>query len=137
MSTAKPQVKTVEREITADLIEAFAEVSGDDNPLHLDEEAAEDGPFGERVAHGMLGASLISAALADLDGDVVYLDQELTFEAPVFIGDTLTAEVTPGLVVGGDSTKVSTNVVNQDDELVISGVATVMIHQEERLNVKT
>lgn len=126
MSTTT-EVTTESREITTDLIESFAEVSGDENPLHLDEEAAADGPFEERIAHGMIGASLISAALAKLHGDVVYLKQNLDFKNPVYVGDTLTAEaVTKGTDVG-DATRLSTNVVNQNDEVVIEGDAMVLI----------
>lgn len=121
------EVQTAQREITPAVINSFGLVSGDMNPLHMDEEAAEEGPFGERIAHGMFGASLISAALADLDGDVIYMEQNLQFEAPVFIGDTITAEVVTEEVSDNGVTKVSTTVVNQDDEVVIDGTATVMI----------
>jgi 3-hydroxybutyryl-CoA dehydratase len=71
----------------------FAAVSGDTNPVHLDAEAAAGSIFRERIAHGMLSAGLISAVLGTkLPGPgTVYLSQNLTFRAPVKIGDTVTA----------------------------------------------
>jgi 3-hydroxybutyryl-CoA dehydratase len=73
----------------------YAAVSTDTNPLHIDAEAAAAGPFGQRVAHGMLTAGLISAVLGTrLPGPgCVYLAQTLRFRAPVKIGDTVTATV--------------------------------------------
>jgi 3-hydroxybutyryl-CoA dehydratase len=73
----------------------YAAVRTDTNPLHIDAEAAAAGPFGQRVAHGMLTAGLISAVLGTrLPGPgCVYLAQTLRFRAPVKIGDTVTATV--------------------------------------------
>ena len=73
----------------------FAGVSTDINPVHLDEETAKKGIFGKRVAHGILVSGLISAVLGNkLPGPgSIYMGQELKFLAPVFIGDTITAEV--------------------------------------------
>jgi 3-hydroxybutyryl-CoA dehydratase len=71
----------------------YAAVSTDTNPLHIDAEAAAAGPFGQRVAHGMLTAGLISAVLGTkLPGPgSIYMGQTLRFRAPVKIGDTVTA----------------------------------------------
>jgi len=71
----------------------FSAVSGDNNPIHLDAEAAASSFFGERVAHGMLTASLISGLLGTkLPGPgAVYVSQSLRFRAPVRIGQTVTA----------------------------------------------
>lgn len=81
--------------ITDDDIRRFAELSGDHNPVHLDDEYAAATRFGRRIAHGMLAASLVSATLAnELPGPgSVYLSQTLRFVAPVFPGDTVTARV--------------------------------------------
>src|SRR5215204_1972511 len=86
-------------------VRAFAELTGDRNPVHLDEEYAASTRFGRRIAHGMLGASLISAVLAnELPGrGTVYLSQTLRFTAPVFLGDTVTARVTVKGVVEGEA----------------------------------
>lgn len=121
------QIRTVEREITADLIGSFAEISGDKNPLHMDEEYAQSSRFGARIAHGMLPASFISAALAELDGEIIYLSQDLSFNAPVNIGDVVTAEVVTRGVDDTGVTEVSTVVTNQDDKIVIEGKAEVLI----------
>ena len=79
----------------ADII-LFAGVSTDVNPMHLNEEWAKTTQFGGRIAHGMLSAGFISAALANkLPGPgTVYMSQSLKFKAPVHIGDTVTATVT-------------------------------------------
>jgi len=76
-------------------VEAFARITGDVNPAHLDEEFAATTVFGRRVVHGMLTASLISAVLGTrLPGrGAIYVSQSIQFRTPVFIGDTVTAEV--------------------------------------------
>src|SRR3546814_3332201 len=80
----------------ADIV-LFEGVSGDNNALHTDDEFAASSPFGGRVAHGMLTASLISAALANRlpgPGTAIYISQQLNFRAPVRPGDTVHASVT-------------------------------------------
>lgn len=76
-------------------VQAFAEVSGDRNPVHLDEDYARATPFGGRIAHGMLSAAHISALIAsELPGPgAVYLSQSLSFRRPVKLGDTVTTRV--------------------------------------------
>ena len=83
---------TYTRLITNQEVEAFAAISGDHNPLHLDPEYAATTAFGECIAHGMLTGALISAAIAmQLPGPgSVYLSQNIQFRAPVMLGDTLT-----------------------------------------------
>ncbi len=73
----------------------YAAVSTDTNPVHIDAEAAAKTPFGQRIAHGMLSAGLISAVLGTkLPGPgTIYLGQTMRFRAPVKIGDTVTAKV--------------------------------------------
>ncbi|EEG10483.1 MaoC family dehydratase [Pseudogulbenkiania ferrooxidans] len=74
----------------------FAAVSGDNNPVHLNQEYAEQTPFGTRIAHGMLTAGLISTVVGTrLPGEgTIYLSQSTRFKAPVKIGDTVTARAT-------------------------------------------
>lgn len=81
------------REVTDELIRDFARVSGDHNPIHLDEEFAAKTRFGRRIAHGMLSGALISAVLGDefRERKIVYLSQTLKFISPVYIGDVITA----------------------------------------------
>ena len=83
---------TYSRLITNQEVEAFAAISGDHNPLHLDPDYAANTSFGECIAHGMITGALISAAIAmQLPGPgSVYLSQQIQFRAPVFLGDTLT-----------------------------------------------
>jgi len=107
----------------------FAGVSTDINPVHLDEEAAKKGIFGKRVAHGILVSGLISAVLGNkLPGPgSIYMGQELKFLAPVYIGDTITAEVEIiDLVPEKCRIKLNTICTNQDGKVVISGTALIM-----------
>jgi acyl dehydratase len=107
-------------------VERFATASGDTNPLHLDEEWAEDTRFGGRIVHGTLAAGLISAALARLPGGVVYLSQDLEFRAPVRIDDRVTADVEIVEDLGGGRYRLRTTVETEAD-LVIDGEAVVLI----------
>jgi acyl dehydratase len=110
-------------------IDAFASVTGDHNPVHVDEEFAKTTRFGKRIAHGMLTASLISAVLANkLPGEgSVYLGQTLKFVAPVFPGDEITARVTVKEIREDKPImKLETICVNQRGEVVIRGEATVL-----------
>lgn len=76
-------------------VRAFAELVGDHNPLHLDDDYARTTPFGRRIAHGMLAASLFSGLLGErLPGrGTVYLGQELRFLRPIHLGEPITASV--------------------------------------------
>ena len=110
-------------------IDAFAAVTGDHNPVHVDEEFAKTTRFGRRIAHGMLTASLISSVLANkLPGEgSVYLGQTLKFVAPVFPGDEITARVTVKETREDKPIlKLETICMNQRDEIVIRGEATVL-----------
>ncbi len=119
----------VSRTITDEDIRAFAELTGDRNPVHLDDEDAAGTRFGRRIAHGMLGASLISALLAnELPGSgTVYLSQSLRFVAPVYPGDTVTARVSVSRL-REDKPIVTLETVcrNQRGELLIEGEAVVL-----------
>ena len=107
----------------------FAGISGDMNPAHINEEYAKNTMFKGRIAHGMLGASLISTVLAmHLPGPgTIYLGQNLKFLAPVRFNDTITATCTVKEVVAEKNRIILDCVVaNQDGTAVISGEATVM-----------
>ena len=111
----------------ADIVK-FAEVSGDDNPVHLDQAFAEKTMFKGRIAHGMLSAGFISAVLANkLPGPgTVYLGQTLKFKAPVRPGDTVKAVVTVKEIVVEKKRAVLTTNCYVGDTMVIEGEATVM-----------
>lgn len=81
------------REVTDGLIRAFADASGDDNPLHLDDDYAKTTMFKGRIAHGMLSASFLSTVFGTIfpGPGGIYLGQNLKFVAPVRIGDVVTA----------------------------------------------
>ena len=114
--------------ITDSDIHTFADLTGDHNPIHVDDQFASQSRFGKRIAHGMLSASLISAVLAnDLPGQgSIYLGQTLQFVAPVFIGDEITARVTVTSVREDKPiAKLETICTNQRNEIVIRGEATV------------
>jgi len=111
-------------------VAAYARVSGDENPIHLDEAYAQGTRFGGRIVHGMLIAGLISAVLgSQLPGSgAIYLSQVLRFTVPVRPGETVTARVR---VTEWDGTKgriaLLTEVVNQDGVVVVTGEAKLVM----------
>lgn len=117
-------------------IDLFAAVSGDVNPVHLDETFAADTVFRGRVAHGMLTGAFVSAALGTVmpGPGTIYLGQNLRFQRPVRIGDTLTVrlEVTARREDKGIVT-IACEVVNQDAETVAIGDATVLAPRERQV----
>lgn len=123
------QVARLSRQLTIADIQAFAAVSGDTNPAHLDADYANDTVFHGVIAHGMWSGALISALLGtEFPGPgTIYLNQDLHFIRPVRIGDTLTVTVT--VTTKDDAKKRLTldcDVVNQHGEKVVTGVATVL-----------
>lgn len=117
------------RSLGLDDIRAFAAVSGDTNPAHLDAQYAADTLFHDIIAHGMLEGALISALLGtQFPGPgTIYLDQSLHFARPVRVGDTLTVVVT---VRSKDAVKktveLDCQIHNQDGVQVLSGVSRVL-----------
>ena len=114
--------------ITDEMVRTFATLTGDTNPVHLDETYAASTRFGKRIAHGMLAASLISATLAnDLPGPgTVYLSQTLQFKAPVYLGDTVTAVIEVKSVREDKPIAILiTTCINQDNVTVLEGEAVV------------
>lgn len=111
-------------------VRAFAELVGDYNPIHLDDEFAQTTRFERRIGHGMLTASLFSAVLGNEFSErrIVYLSQTLKFVAPVFIDDTITATATV-TNIREDKPIVTLETVckNQNGETVVKGEAAVMI----------
>lgn len=121
---------STERLVTDELIRKFADVSGDYNPIHLDEEFAGKTRFGKRIAHGMLSGAFISAVLGYefKERKIVYLSQTMRFTAPVFIGDTVTASGTV-IAIREDKGIITLETVctNQDGVTLVTGEAKVMI----------
>jgi 3-hydroxybutyryl-CoA dehydratase len=120
-----------ERVITNQDIAEFAEVSGDHNPVHLDEAYAQTTRFKGRIAHGLLGASFISTVLASkLPGPgTVYLAQTLAFKAPVRPGDKLEARATVTEIRREKKQVVLKTECRVGETLVIDGEATVLVTQ--------
>jgi 3-hydroxybutyryl-CoA dehydratase len=107
----------------------FAGITGDFNPAHINEVYAKGTVFKGRIAHGMLSAGFISAALAmKLPGaGTIYLSQSMEFKAPVHIGDTVTARVeVKEKMAEKNRVKFRTTCVNQNGTLLMDGEAVVM-----------
>ena len=112
----------------ADIVK-FAEVSGDDNPVHLDEAFAQTTMFKGRIAHGMLSAGFISTVIGTrLPGSgTIYMSQTLRFKAPVRIGDTVTATCTITEIIPEKRRAVLSTICKVGDTVVIEGEALVMV----------
>lgn len=110
-------------------VRVFAEVTGDNNPLHLDDEFASKTVFKRRIAHGILTAGLISAVIGSkLPGiGTIYISQTLNFLAPVYIGDVITAKVEVlEILKEGKRLRLKTQVTNQNGTVVLDGEALVI-----------
>ena len=115
------------RQVTEADIAAFAAVSGDDNPLHLDKAYAETTPFKGPIAHGMLSAAFISAVLGtQLPGPgAVYISQSLRFKRPVRAGDQVTTRVTVETVDEAKALVTLKTVVLVNGKTAVDGEAVV------------
>ncbi|MNJ92561.1 (R)-specific enoyl-CoA hydratase [compost metagenome] len=115
--------------VTDKMVRQFAELSGDHNPIHLDEDYAAKTRFKRRIAHGMISGALISRTLVDCIGTGgIYLSQNMKFVNPVFIDDTITItlKITAIRKEKGIAT-VETNVVKSTGEMVVKGEAVIMM----------
>jgi 3-hydroxybutyryl-CoA dehydratase len=127
------QRETFGKTITEADVFAFAGITGDFNPLHVNVEFAKGSMFGRRVAHGMLTASLVDQTLTNLGGlGTIHLSEAVKFLAPVFIGDTVTVV---SEVVGKDAAKnrmtVKSTITNQEGKTVLEGEALIMMPREK------
>ena len=120
--------RTLERKITQNDILLFSKVSGDQNPVHLDEEYAQQTIFGRRIAHGMLTASLISAVIAEqLPGHgTVYLSQTLKFMRPVLPGQFVTTTVQVTNINYSNRRVTLDCTCKVDENIVLAGEALVL-----------
>jgi 3-hydroxybutyryl-CoA dehydratase len=118
-----------QKTITETDVYLFAGITGDLNPAHINQVAAEQTMFKGRIVHGMLVSGLISTVLGMyLPGPgTIYLGQEVKFMAPVRMGDTIKAEVeVVEIIAEKNRIKLKTTCYNQDNKVVIDGLATVM-----------
>ena len=116
----------ISKTITETDINDFAKVTGDFNPVHLDQAYAEKTIFKGRIAHGLLSVGLFSTILGNIlpGHGTIYLSQEAKFLAPVRIGDTITAKVEVlELNAERNRVKFKTTCINQEGKVVIDGVA--------------
>jgi len=125
---------TYAKTITEADIVLFAAVSGDNNAIHTNEEFAATTIFKGRIAHGMLSASVISAALANkLPGPgAIYMSQNLRFRAPVRAGDTVRATVTVKELIPEKHRVLLVTCCTVRDEVVIEGDALVALPASSR-----
>ncbi|EJY6446571.1 MaoC family dehydratase [Salmonella enterica] len=118
-----------EKTITESDVLLFSGISGDINPVHINDVVAKESIFGRRVAHGVLVSGLTSAVLGmQLPGEgTIYLGQDSKFRRPVYIGDTVkaTCEVIE-LNTEKNIVRLATTTTNQNNEIVIEGIAVVM-----------
>lgn len=121
----------------ADIV-LFAAVTGDTNPMHLNAEYAKDSIFGERIAHGMLAAGLITKVMGtQLPGPgTIYLSQSLRFRKPVRIGDTVTATVEITALNAEKYRATLTTVCTVKGEPVLEGEALVAVPSRAALAAK-
>jgi len=121
---------SITKTITDADIQTFGDLTGDHNPLHFDKEYARRTRFRQPISHGMLTGSLFSPIIAhQLPGEgAIYLSQSLRFVAPVFAGDTITAQLTVTRVREDKQIITLEGVArNQRDEVVIKGESVVLV----------
>jgi len=119
----------ISKTITETDITDFAKVTGDFNPVHLDQAYAEKTIFKGRIAHGLLSVGLLSNVLGNIlpGHGTIYLSQEVKFLAPVRIGDTITAKVeVMELIPEKNRVKFRTTCINQEGKIVVDGTAWAM-----------
>ncbi len=127
------QRASLERTVSERDVQLFAEVSGDRNPVHLDDHYAAGTPFKARIAHGMLTGALISAAIAGtLPGPgSIYLGQNLRFLRPVKLGDSLRIELEVLEKLPKQRVRIATRVLNAQNKAVVEGEAEVLAPQDK------
>lgn len=128
------QSAEIQNPITEARILAFAEASGDFNPLHVDEAYALASPYRGRVAHGLLSASFVSAVVGTMlpGPGAIYLGQTLSFHKPVRIGDVVTARVTVQSIDAGTARVVLKTECLVDGEPILEGEATIRVPRRRR-----
>jgi len=123
------QQASMSKTISEHDVYTYAGITGDFNPVHINAEFAKNSMFGERIAHGMISAGLISAVIGtSLPGaNTIYMGQDLSFRAPVKFGDTITATVeVVEKIEGKNRIILKTTVTNQTGKVVTEGKATVL-----------
>lgn len=123
----------IQKKVTERDINQFAEITGDKNPVHLDEKYAKNSIFKNKVAHGMLTASLFSNILGNKfpGNGTIYLKQSLTFCKPVYVNEMITAKIiVKDINYDKQQVLFETFCYNEKNEIVIKGEALVMPPKE-------
>ncbi|WP_129409966.1 MaoC family dehydratase [Marinitoga lauensis] len=127
------QTYEVKRRITAKMVETFAEITGDKNPVHLDEEFASKTVFKKRIAHGILSVGLISAVLGmEFPGPgTIYMKQDTKFLKPIYLDEEITIKITVKEKIEEKSRLVlTTQIIKEDGKLAVDGEALVLFKGE-------
>ena len=121
-------------EITRALVDSYASLTGDRNPIHLNEDYAKSSSFGKCIAHGMLLSSFFSTVIAsEYPGEgSIYLSQDIKFIKPCFVGEWITVKIE--LIqeikkVNSTIYKLSTQILNIENEILIEGGATIFLRE--------
>ncbi len=118
--------------ITDEMVREFARITGDNNPVHLDEEFAKNSIFEKRIAHGILVLGLISSVLGmEFPGPgTIYLKQDTMFRAPVYLNEEITIELEVLEKYDEKSRlRISTNVIKENGKAAIKGEALVLFKE--------
>ena len=119
----------ISREVKREDVEKYAELSGDFNPIHLDESYAKETRFGSCIAHGMLSGAYISAILGtEFPGEgTVYISQNLKFLKPIFIGKRIKIKIEIKDIVKKRKAVIETEIRDEEDGLLVAGEAEVLL----------
>ena len=123
------QAYETDKKITANMVESFADITGDKNPIHLDEEFASHTLFKKRIVHGMLSVSIISSILGmEFPGPgTIYMKQEVKFLKPIYIDEKITVKITVKDKIDEKFRLVlATQIIKEDGSLGIDGEALVL-----------
>lgn len=114
-------------QVTDKMVRQFAEMSGDHNPMHLDDEYAKGTRFGRRIAHGMIAGALISRTMAmKLGPGGIYLSQNMKFVNPIFIDDVIIITLKVLSQRGKGIANIETMVHKENGDVVIKGDAMIL-----------
>ncbi len=123
------QSVTYSQVIDDKLVRGYADLTGDHNPIHVDDAFAKKTKFGQRIAHGGILFGMVSMVLGDKMPGIgtIYMSQLVNFHAPVFINDKVTVVVTITALLPKHVAKLSTIVTKQDGTVVMDGVSTIKL----------
>lgn len=111
--------------IDEETVEKYADLIGDFNPLHVDRDYAEDAVFGGRIGHATLTNGIVSAAITDLPGDKIFIEQSVSFENPVYLGEQVEATAEVKSVQGTLKAELDL-IAKVGEKQILSGTATIL-----------